>query len=215
MDEELPHPFDQLSHNDQLEYRKLKESFALPRWQTPRNGAAETFQRMLTTVRQFVMKGDEEDAKRAMVAGIMWTDVGVVLNTRDFSKMTGRSKSSINGGFQSMGYGTLPIGHGIPTELMKAFPTGHCKFSTLRHWTVRGLIANSAREEQGQEEPDEQEQEQEQKQEQEHVPLTDVVRDLLHELKRPIAQSAFPCEGAIPDELDFDFSDGNGTASFW
>jgi hypothetical protein len=72
-----------LNDNDQFEDRRLKETFTLPIWHAPCDGAVETFQRMLATVRQFVMKGDEEDSKRGMIAGFLWIEEGVVVNTRD------------------------------------------------------------------------------------------------------------------------------------
>jgi hypothetical protein len=184
---------ERLSENDRLVYYRLKDEFALPRWRAPRHGAAQTFHKMLQTLKQFVMKNDEEDAQRAAVVGIIWTETGVVINASRLSEVLSRSKSSINGSFHSLGYGTLPIGHGIPTELLCAFPLGHRNFSVLRHWTVRRLIEQSTKE----------------------IGLTEIVRDSLQEQHNAPAESAFDCDEAMQEESDFDFPGGTETTSPW
>jgi hypothetical protein len=174
----------ELSENDQSEYLRLKEIFGLPIWRTIRQNAVEAFRRILTTLEQFVMKGDKEDARHGVAAGILWINNGIAVNARALCKLTGKSKSYINGGFHALGYGTIPFSEDPPCELVQALPYASRSFSVLRHWTIRRLIhRETTKKPTG---PDEQK----------------APGDLLENWKQTAEEVAAPDE-----ELWFDFSD--------
>jgi hypothetical protein len=133
---------DRLSEKDRLEYQKLRDGFATPGWHASRHRLLQTVQQMLSIVQQFVMQGNKDDAKRGLVSGIYWTENGIAVNVLYLSRFLSKSKSSINGGFQALGYGTLPIGGDITADLAGYLPFGSRKFSSIRHWTVRRLISD-------------------------------------------------------------------------
>jgi hypothetical protein len=135
-----PDALELLDENDRREYLTLQETFLSPAGRALRYEASQTFQRMLSTLHGFVMKGDGQDAKRGLVAGIVWTSAGIAVNTQYLRKLTGKSKSYINGGFHGLGYETIPPGEEPPPELLQALPYTSRTFSTLRRWTIRRLV---------------------------------------------------------------------------
>ena len=89
------------------------------------------------------MRGDSEDRNRALVCGIYWLKDSIAINTRQLIKILSKCKSSINGSFQQLGYGTIPAGVDSCGELIKVFPEWNNNFSELRQWTVRQLMSSA------------------------------------------------------------------------
>ena len=77
------------------------------------------------------------DFKRSLVCGIVWLKNGIAINTHQLSILINKCKSSINGSFQSLGYGTIPTGCGTSNELITTFPFMRTNFAELRQWTMR------------------------------------------------------------------------------
>jgi hypothetical protein len=128
---------DHLNDEDRLEYYRLHDTFGMPVWRASRNCSSDNFRNLLCVIQKFVMKGDEEDGKRALATGILWIKDGIAVNALLLSRFISKSKSSINGGFHALGYGTIPSGGDISAQISDALHIGHQQFSLLRHWTVR------------------------------------------------------------------------------
>jgi hypothetical protein len=132
-----PAYFDQLSETDQQAYRFLQMSLSAPGCKNRRNKALSTFQDLVDCVHHFVIGTNDDQWKRALVCGICWFGNSIAVNRHQFSILTSKSKSSINGLFQSLGYGTIPYGCDAAAPLLAYFPFLHNNFAELRRWTVR------------------------------------------------------------------------------
>jgi hypothetical protein len=131
-----PHFFDQLTPSEQSEYEALRRALASPSCKSRRNKSNETFQEVLDQLRRFV--GDS--TTRGLVCGIVWLDRRIAINTHQLSLVSNRCKSSINGSFQSLGYGTIPSGADVSPEIERIFPFMKGQFGLLRQWTIRQRI---------------------------------------------------------------------------
>ncbi|OHS96650.1 hypothetical protein TRFO_09797 [Tritrichomonas foetus] len=136
-----PNYFDQLSNEDKIKYQELKKQLSLPACKNRRNKSNETFQDMVNAIQSFVVRNDENDITRSLVCGIVWLDNGIAINTHQLSIITNKCKSSINGSFQSLGYGTTPTGTESSTEIISKFPFMKKNFGELRQWTVRQKLS--------------------------------------------------------------------------
>jgi hypothetical protein len=100
----------------------------------------DTFHDVLGQLKRYV--GDSPT--RGLVCGILWLDRGIAINTHHLSIVTNRCKSSINGSFQALGYGTVPSGADVAPEIERIFPFMTGQFALLRQWTVRQCIDDAA-----------------------------------------------------------------------
>jgi hypothetical protein len=123
------------------------------------------------------MKGDGADGNRAMATGIIWIRDAIAINALRLSKFTSKSKSSINGGFHALGYGTIPLGEDVSAQVNAVLHLTRKQFPLRRHWTIRRLISDSTE------------------------PLTDIVRCCLKTRKPPF-DLPFETWG-LEEELDY------------
>lgn len=138
-----PRYWDWLSESDRIEYSELKKELSSSNYKNKRNRSKETFVTLLSKVKNFVIKGDAGDTNRALVCGIVWLDKGVAINTHQLCLLTGKCKSSINGSFQRLGYGTMPTGTDSSGDLISKFPLLKSNFGELRQWTIRKKLNDS------------------------------------------------------------------------
>jgi hypothetical protein len=136
--------FNALNPADQAEYLRLKARLAGPGWRGGRNRLCALFQQELAAVHAFVMKGDSNDLVRGLVCGIYWIREGIIVNPPRFSELISKSKSSVNGGFQALRYGSCALRYGScairgveSDEISRAL---RLEPHATRHWTLRCLI---------------------------------------------------------------------------
>lgn len=149
MESENPEPrpmyWDLLSENDKRSYLFLRQTLASPTCKNRRNRSAQTFSEILEGIKTYVVRGDEKgDHDRSLVCGICWLNDKIAINTRQLRLILSKCKSSINGSFQQLGYGTIPTGADSSAELVKYFPELENNFPQLRQWTVRQIIPQAA-----------------------------------------------------------------------
>jgi hypothetical protein len=135
-----PRFFEKLSAHDQAEYEALRGALWSPSCKNRRNKGNETFQEVLESLRRYVLRDDLDGNIRGLVCGILWLDRGIAINTHQLSIVTNKCKSSLNGSFQSLGYGTIPSGADVGPEIVKVFPFMKGQFALLRQWTIRQRI---------------------------------------------------------------------------
>ncbi|KAH0792556.1 potassium/sodium hyperpolarization-activated cyclic nucleotide-gated channel 1 [Histomonas meleagridis] len=138
-----PAHWELLTPEDQHGYEMLQKALASPECKNRRNKSNETFIEVLNTIKNYVVRGDEGDIKRSLVCGIVWLESGIAINTHQLSPLIHKCKSSINGSFQSLGYGTIPTGSDSSNELLSTFPFMRANFSELRQWTIRQKITDN------------------------------------------------------------------------
>lgn len=146
--EEAPDPcpkyWELLNEQDKLSYKYLRQTLASPRCKNRRNRSAKTFNDILEAIKKYVVRGDGHDHDRALVCGVCWLRNSIAINTRQLRLILSKCKSSINGSFQTLGYGTIPNGTESTAELIKYFPEFESNFPELRQWTVRQQSNNAA-----------------------------------------------------------------------
>jgi hypothetical protein len=124
---------DRLTPDEQEGYEQLRLALSEPAYKGRRNQSAETFQTVLDLLKEYV--GDSRT--RALVCGIIWIERGLGINTHQLSIVSNRSKSSINGSMQSLGYGTVPSGADVSPLFEKLFPCLKGDYAQLHQWTIR------------------------------------------------------------------------------
>lgn len=129
--------YELLSKQDQMNYDMLRNSLSSPNCKNRRNKSIETFQSIIDTIHQFVVRNDGDDIKRALVCGVFWFKNSIAINIRQLKFIMSKCKSSINNSFKLLGYGTVPQGINV---LREPFSTIH-KCVELRQWTVRQKIS--------------------------------------------------------------------------
>jgi hypothetical protein len=136
-----PTHFDDLCEADKRAYERLRLSLSAPTCKNRRNKSLETFRGVVECIRAFVIGHDDDHWKRALVCGICWFENSIAINTRQFKILTNKCKSSINGLFLALGYGTVPSGSDAAAPLMTYFPFMRGNFNELRQWTVRQRLS--------------------------------------------------------------------------
>ena len=141
---ELPAYWERLSEEDKMTYAFLRKTLASPNCKNRRNQSQKTFKNILKGLKSFVVRGDAGDRDRMLVCGISWLpNQTIATNTKQLRIILSKCKSSINGSFQSLGYGTVPSGADSATSLIKLFPEFEKNYPELRQWTVRQLFSST------------------------------------------------------------------------
>jgi hypothetical protein len=133
----LPKYWDLLSSEDQTRYTYLQRELSAPSRKNRRNRSLATFAELIAAVQQFVVRNDEDDWKRALVCGVCWLDRTIGVNTRQLRILISKCKSSINGSFQSLGFGFVSTGSDCMAAIVGYFPVLKSNFTELRQWTLR------------------------------------------------------------------------------
>ena len=130
-----------LSQADVVRYNSLRQTLSSNLCRYNRGNRLSTFQEMLTAIKTFCIHNDEDDWKRCLVCGICWLPQGIAVNNRQFSLLIDKCKSSINGSFQRMGYGTIQSRQDSQKLLTSAIPYLNGKYTEVREWSVRQFAA--------------------------------------------------------------------------
>lgn len=138
-----PKFFSMLDDHDQQRYETLRAALSSHICRNRRGKRLETFAEMLNTIRQFCVRGDENDWRRCLVCGVCWVPNGIAVNTRQLGILIDKCKSSINGSLQKMGYSTLQSRGDSAAAVSDAIPCLRDDFSELREWTVRLFCAQT------------------------------------------------------------------------
>jgi hypothetical protein len=135
----VPEYWDYLSEPDKLDYSRLRSEFAekFGFARQVRNNRLETFDGIISSIRNFAERGDDSDWRRFLVCGVCWLENGIAINTRQLRLLVSKCKSSINGSLQKMGY-TTNVSHSESWKILfPHIPLLKDHFSELRQWTIR------------------------------------------------------------------------------
>lgn len=134
---ELPLFWELLNDIDRDSYVRMRIALSSPACKHRRHHSVEINGEILNSVRNFVVRGDGDDWKRALVCGICWMPEAVAVNTRQLRLLLSKCKSSINTLFQNLGYSTIPASSEFTGSLVRVFPLLKDNFAELRKWTPR------------------------------------------------------------------------------
>lgn len=130
-----------LGDNGRNEFTALWNSF---RKDTLRSQTG-IFKSELEAIRSYVSKVPAEVIDRSIICGVFFAPNFICVNNRALKLLLGRCKSSINVGFQNLGY------HSAKTHVRKMIlnemPILKCYPNLARQWTIRYLISAAPRKE--------------------------------------------------------------------
>jgi hypothetical protein len=139
------HHMDLLTAQDRMDYMELQKSFADVGVQR-RKGQSSGFNEMLERVQSYAIRDDGGDCKLCVVCGIFWLKNAIAVSTRQLTKLTGKCKSSINAGFNSIGFRVLPMGVEHVAELINKCPLMKNFNAEMREWSIRAKEDTTAAE---------------------------------------------------------------------
>lgn len=139
-DQQMPVFYNLLSDADKELYNKMRITLSSPACKHRRHHSKELNREIINSIKNFVVRNDPEDWKRALVTGIAWLPNAIAINTRQLRLLLSKCKSSINALFQDLGYYTIPTTNDYSSSIISCFPLLKDNFSELRKWTIR-LVA--------------------------------------------------------------------------
>lgn len=136
-------PFwDELPDEDKSEYQILRESFQQQHLAHSKGRSNSfSFQNDLRSVLTYIERNPENQEARSIVCGVFFGNSYVCVNTRQLKYLIGKCKSSINNGFQHLGY--VSSKNKVKTCLITALPNLLNDPTLMRQWTVRCADSNA------------------------------------------------------------------------
>jgi hypothetical protein len=80
-----------------------------------------------------------DDWKRCLVCGLVWLDRTVAISVQQMRRVIGKCKSSINDGFQRLGYSSVVMSDETKLSLMHLIPFLAYHSDEIRQWTIREI----------------------------------------------------------------------------
>ena len=135
-----PHPifWDRLTADDKAEFIRLRNQLHSYQKPTGKDPRVVTFRKELLSVLQFTERDEAHREERCILTGIAFAGPLICVNTRLLKNFLGRCKSSINGGFQQMGYVAIRTKGKARTCIVTVMKPLTSDPALLRQWTVRG-----------------------------------------------------------------------------
>jgi hypothetical protein len=133
----LPDYWSTLTEDDKQGYMELQRTITPLGLRADKNQIGARFQIILSHVHCFAIRHDENDWKRCLVCGIAWLSRFIAISTRQFGRLIHKCRSSINAGFQGIGYGTVPTSPERAAVLIRFFPFLMSRCNEMRQWTIR------------------------------------------------------------------------------
>lgn len=132
-----PNHFELLTDADKREYQKIRTEIQPYTIRTTKEKAALNFKYIMLRLGEFINRGEEDDWKRALVCGIAWLESAFAISTRQLQYLFGKCKSSINAGFQSIGYVAVQTSPQMVDDFISLFPFMIFNNIEVRQWTLR------------------------------------------------------------------------------
>lgn len=137
---ELPEPTITLSRADAAEYCRLKESFVHSQNSGIRDRRGNSFKNEIETIIRYVDRRPEGRESRALATGLIRAGSFLCVNSQRLKSFVCRCKSSINNGFQQLGYESVKARNQANSCLASTLPSLSKNNPNLsRQWTVRTM----------------------------------------------------------------------------
>ena len=117
-----PQYYDLLSSSDKENLKALKKDINSIVIKSGRAKFCSIFEKIVDKIHEFVVRGDSSDNIRSLVCGIIWMDDIIAINTRQLILTINKCKSSINSGFQAIGYTTDKMDPKTAVTIVKMYP---------------------------------------------------------------------------------------------
>jgi len=131
----------QLSPDDLSEFNKLKEYFHQQQSTKQSDRHVSSFPQEIQKIIMFIERRVDDRENRAIASGLAYNGSFICVNTRQLKHFIGRCKSSINSGFQQLGYSSLKTKSRAHACLLSVLPSLSNDVISSRQWTVRICMA--------------------------------------------------------------------------
>ena len=137
MDSKAPPFFDILIQEDQQRYIELRASLSSEKRRYQRFRRTDSFDEILSEIKHFCIRNDDDDWKRCLVCGVCWPTGCIGINVRQLALLIDKSKSNINGVFAKMGYISDQSNLEFKRSLIECLPILKGNHLEQRFWTIR------------------------------------------------------------------------------
>ena len=138
--QQMPLFWDYLNDHDKEDYLKMRTALSSPACKHRRHHSNELNREIVNTIKNYVIRNDGDDWRRALVSGIVWLPNAIAINTRQLRLLLSKCKSSINGSFQQLGYVAQPQ---LDQEiLLKKIPFQFRKVTDFKKWSIRQKMSD-------------------------------------------------------------------------
>ncbi|OHT00797.1 hypothetical protein TRFO_07779 [Tritrichomonas foetus] len=120
---------------DKIEFISLREALHAQHCSIHKDHTNSTFQNDLQMIYAFIERRPDQKEIRSIVSGICFAGNYICVNTRQLKHFIGRCKSSINNGFQQLGYVSAKTK--VRNCIISALPSLLHDPALLRQWTMR------------------------------------------------------------------------------
>jgi hypothetical protein len=125
----------ELSDYDRHRYNELRLFFRQQQKDCLRERRTSPFPGEITSILAFTDQPTPGRDSRCIVAGIACLGPDIAVNTQQFKHLVGRCKSSIDGGFQQIGYDVVRNRAAARERIARIIPA--LRVESVRQWTVR------------------------------------------------------------------------------
>lgn len=126
-----------LSESDKQRYRDLKIFFRQQQKEHLKEHMTTPFASEIISILQYVDQDTPGRDDRCIVAGIAFAGPFICVNTQQLKNLVCRCKSSINSGFQQIGYDAIRNKTKAREAILAIIPTLRLEPVCIRQWTVR------------------------------------------------------------------------------
>ncbi|KAK8876110.1 hypothetical protein M9Y10_006297 [Tritrichomonas musculus] len=132
-----------LSKEDYDYYQNLQNILSSHICRNCRNRRVESFNEILSAIRYFVDRTNQDIWKRCLICGVCWHKNYICVNIRRLSEFLGKCKSSVNGSLQRLYLNSLQNKQQSFKILTEAIPYLKNHQDQLKMWSVRQFPYNS------------------------------------------------------------------------
>lgn len=129
--------FDMLDELSKSEYLSLKTAIQKLLNDSGKAKFTKVFGEVTDLIEDFIAHDKSNTHVRSLVCGYFYINNFLAINTRQLMSLIGKCKSSVNSGFQSIGYKVIPMDAESAVTLMKTFPFMKNQINLTRQWTLR------------------------------------------------------------------------------
>ena len=140
----LPNFWWLISEADRVGYSYMRTFIKNYPEKNQRNKRISSFTEMLKVIRHYAIRGDNSDANRCLVCGILWLPGAIAINTHQLGFLLSKCKSSINGSLQILGYKETMKRKNASDLISNSLTAIRNNRGELRKWTIRCQVDGSS-----------------------------------------------------------------------
>lgn len=136
-EEEIIQNWEYVSEQSKIEYKKLQKAIKELVNENRKAKFSKIFQDIALLIEDYIKRDTSGNNERSLICGYLFIGKLLAINTRQIMQLVGKCKSSINSGFQEMGYKVIPMDAESAVTLMKTYPFLKNQIALTRQWTLR------------------------------------------------------------------------------